>query len=460
MKIRKNKGITLISLVVTIIILLILAGISLHLLLGDNGILSRAKYAKERYANEQAYEIESLDNLYEKLLNGEFPENTKETEAGTIVAMPNEWYTTTPNYVETQTGEIIKRSTKVASVYAVATGNGESVPVPIGFYYVGGTIASGVVISDNKEDANKYKDTEGGNVPAGVEYNDDGTVNTETSELKGNQFVWIPVTESEYKKTSWDSKYQNATWETQTNLAELVQIRKYGGFYVGRYEAGTSNIKLSSDIKFENKNTATNWINDSFSIRNGKITATGSITCKAGEIPYYHADYFTALTLCRNMYQSNYIQSGLVTGTMWDAMMNFIAGGDTSIVTTASTWGNYNAENSNVTYTAGQGRYATVNSSNGEMTSAFQVSDGKYYYGIRTTASTEGVKKKNLYDVAGNLYEWTQEAAYRTDGIENYMLRSGSFSNANSTNPVCYRGGHTATDTHANFGFRPALFIM
>mgnify|MGYP004584901533 CR=1 len=52
---NKSRGITLIALVVTIIILLILAGISISMLTGQNGILNRAVEAKEKtqVANEK-----------------------------------------------------------------------------------------------------------------------------------------------------------------------------------------------------------------------------------------------------------------------------------------------------------------------------------------------------------------------------------------------------------------------
>ena len=461
-KIRSTKGITLISLVVTIIILLILAGVSINLLLGENGIIKRAGQAKEEYENAQIAEQETLNELEKQLgdYNKGLPNNTKDTEAGTEVKIPSEWYSTTSAYVSTEDGSVVKKAVKVASVTAVATGNGETVPVPNGFYYVGGTINIGVVISDNPADKNKYVNyTPTGEVkegiPSGVAYNEDGTVNTENSELKGNQFVWIPVTANEYVKKDWGMA--NATWERQTNTAELPQIQKYGGFYIGRYEAGTSNINLSTGINFESQNTASNWANDSFSIRDGlNHMVTGKITLKAGEIPYYHADYETALKLSNSMYQTEYVQSGLVTGTMWDAMTKFIAGNDNTVVT-SSTWGNYT--NGNVTYTEGKGRYATVNSSNGAMTSTFTKSDGNYYYGIKTTAISEDVKKKNLYDIAGNLWEWTQEASYPNNTAESYMLRGGSFRSSYAGGPACYRAAGTATSTDTRDGFRPALYI-
>ena len=93
------------------------------------------------------------------------------------------------------------------------------------------------------------------------------------------------------------------------------------------------------------------------------------------------------------------------------------------------------------------------------MTSKFTTSDGQYHYGINTTAMSEDVKKKNIYDVAGNLWEWTQEASYPNNKSESYMLHGGSFKNSFSVNPACYRGYGAATGTHTTRGFRPALYI-
>jgi len=53
---KENKGITLIALVVTIIVLIILAGVSISLVLGDNGIITKAKQAKVTYSQAQARE--------------------------------------------------------------------------------------------------------------------------------------------------------------------------------------------------------------------------------------------------------------------------------------------------------------------------------------------------------------------------------------------------------------------
>ena len=66
-KIQENKAITLIALVITIIILIIIAGVTINLSVGENGIFNKAKYAKEEYSNSTVYEQEKLNELYSQL---------------------------------------------------------------------------------------------------------------------------------------------------------------------------------------------------------------------------------------------------------------------------------------------------------------------------------------------------------------------------------------------------------
>ena len=84
------------------------------------------------------------------------PQNTPETDAGTIVQIPEGWYSEIPAFYEAPTGKEVKSTQKVASVYGVSDGSGNTIPIPKAFVYVGGDIKTGIVISDNQVDRNKY----------------------------------------------------------------------------------------------------------------------------------------------------------------------------------------------------------------------------------------------------------------------------------------------------------------
>ena len=156
MKTKEMKGITLVALVVTIVVLLILAGVSINLVLGNNGIIIKAKKAEEKTAEAQEKEMTESNLLEQELENS--------------LATP------TPKPQPT-----------------------DGVKIPAGFYYVGGTKTSGIVISDNENDKDKYKNK--------------AFVGTD---LLGNQYVWIPCTtdntssELQYTRTEWGVEVDGA----------------------------------------------------------------------------------------------------------------------------------------------------------------------------------------------------------------------------------------------------------
>ncbi len=86
---------------------------------------------------------------------------------------------------------------------------------------------------------------------------------------------------------------------------------------------------------------------------------------------------------------------------------------------------------------------------------------------ILTTGGTEQVKKMNIYDVAGNLWEWTQEASY-ADNLDynmnatfnSYVLRGGSFFHTYSSVSASYRAYDYAPNTNTRNGFRLALYLQ
>lgn len=385
------------------------------------------------------------------MLNGDLPENTPKTEAGTKVKLPEKWKTGTPNYVETEEGKIVIPSKQIATVEAVAVGNGETVPVPIGFYYVGGNLSSGVVISDNIADQNKYAGQS--DVPSGLKVKEDGTVE---NELIGNQFVWIPCEYEEYKKTNWGqgevANRSNACWDTTVEKAGSIQTKKYGGFYVGRYEAG-----LATTIE--------EYTTEQVSTGNNQIyNVEGIPQSKAGLIPWMFIDWTHAQANASSMYNTGTVNSGLITGTQWDVMINKIASIDsTKSLTDSSSWGTC-YDNAVPGYV---GRYATYNVTNNTLStfsSEVQTNGTKNanVYQLLTTGASDKTKAYNIYDVAGNLWEWTEETSFYggNSGTQYREMRGASFCNTSSTYPSCYRdGNYPISFTYFTIGFRVVLYM-
>ena len=530
MKEKSIKGITLVALVITIVILLILAGISIQAIT-NTGLFENAKRATEesKYANAEekvkmavmaSYDenaslnkdllkdsLNKIDGINPKVtevtwdlkvnVDGyEFtitevgtvtcvgrkdqenlPENSKDNpqDAGTEVAVKDSWKTQTARHIKTNNGSEVTEVEKVSTVYAISVGNGESVPVPYGFYYVGGSINTGVIISDNEAD--KY------------DGKTDKTTHDYATKLKGNQFVWIPCTINEYTKIDFGMS-SASSYDRTTGSSEYAQIQKYGGFYVGRYEAGVStlneekgefkdSVTFSGNASLFNAVTAGTgingwgWQNYDYIARGKVITdsnypnkVTGNIVEKANSIPYYHADYYTALEMSERLYNNNlYVQSGLITGTQWDMMMKFLSDSSNYSDMKSTQWGNYD----NVSLTNLRGYYTNVNTSNAstdgfKSAEGFTTNSGTSSWVILTTGSTEQVLRKGLYDVAGNLWEWTQESSYVANlgyniTYNTYNLRGGSFLNAYASRPACYRADDYAPRTDTNNGFRPVLYI-
>lgn len=535
-KASDNRAITLIALVITIVIMIILASISIQAIT-NTGLIGKAKRARDdtNYAaaaekvalavsssynnygeqdngllTENINNIKGLDKKIDEITDDSYtieivvdgfkfqiskdwsitgekkqvatlPENTKNTTAGTPVKIPDKWTSQTVSYVNTSTKEV-KTISQTVTVSAIADGDGNTIPVPLGFWYVGGTQSTGVIISDNENDKNTEK------------ISHDDAVN-----LKGNQFVWIPCDANSYQKIDFGNTYKNAEWDRETNEAEYAQIEKYGGFYVARYEAGVATVDSSGNytdsVKFGNNKlynavsvqsgvvSGWGWQNYNFLARDSKSpqamsktagTSSGTIISKANSIPWFHSDYWTACAASRAMYSTDSVQSTLVSGTQWDMIMKFICGGtDYSIVKNGTTWGNYYTNS-----ISGLRGAKTTCDSSGNTAAWTKITDANNSttankYEILTTGSSASLLKNGLYDIAGNLWEWTQEASYvygvsynnssnsdknKVD-INSYMLRGGSFGSDPTTRPACYREYDNSSGTGTDSGFRPALYI-
>ena len=375
-----NQGITLVALVVTIVVLLILSSVSLNLVLGDNGIIVKAKEAAETTAAAQ--EKEAMErNLLEKEL-----ENSLSTPA-----------------VEPTDG----------------------VKIPTGFYYVGGTKASGIVISDNKNDKNKYRNQK--------------VVGTD---LLGNQYVWIPCTtdssssDLQYARTEWGVEvdgddnsraikdeltltdasvtYSDADTANGINAdvskeivaqikAEKTSVAKYGGYYIGRYEVG----------------------------KNGDTAVV-----KYGQTPYAEITWSTAYGLAKKIITNSEATSYLCSSYAWDTAVNFIQNNSTAKNYATSIEGfngNWNPQE--------------VKDPSGNVIKPAGTSQQ-----LNTGLTTQFC---NIFDMGGNEAEFTTELNPGTS--ETVVLRGGRYDYADP--PAGYRWDNLSGFAYIFYGFRATLFL-
>ena len=374
-----NQGITLVALVVTIVVLLILSSVSLNLVLGDNGIIVKAKEAAETTAAAQ--EKEAMErNLLEKEL-----ENSLSTPA-----------------VEPTDG----------------------VKIPTGFYYVGGTKASGIVISDNKNDKNKYRNQK--------------VVGTD---LLGNQYVWIPCTtdssssDLQYARTEWgvevdgadnsraikdeltltDSSVTYSDADTANGInadvskeivaqikAEKTSVAKYGGYYIGRYEVG----------------------------KNGDTAVV-----KYNQTPYASITWSTAYGLAKQIITNSEATSYLCSSYAWDTAVNFIQNNSTAKNYATSIEGfngNWNPQE--------------VKDPSGNVIKPAGTSQQ-----LNTGLTTQFC---NIFDMGGNEAEFTTELNPGTS--ETVVLRGGYYYD---NDPAGYRWDSGSGSAYIVYGFRATLFL-
>ena len=400
-------------------------------------IIDNAKEETEKALISNGLAVYTKDveqNDLQPLSNENLPENTTENQqdVGTIVAPKENW--------------------NIETVTAISVGNGETVPVPIGFYYVGGDLNTGVIISDEEED--KYD---------GIT---DKTTWEYTTNLKGNQFVWIPCTEEEYKKSEvWNGTTQKpgiltgAGWDKTTYTSELPQIRKYEGFYVARYEAGLA--ETIPEFTSTQQHTGSNQV----------YNKEGKTQSRAGVIPWNFIDWTTSQNNAKNMYNTNSVSSGLITGTQWDVILKKIVEktdleeGD---LTNSVNWGNH--MNNSIEYNGRMARawysrawyLAAFGEKTEGKTSSYSLNNGD----LLTTGASRQTEKYHIYDVAGNLWEWTDEASLYKAGsasetnVQYRVLRGGGYMDSSATYPVCYRyGPNVVSHTGLDVGFRVVLYI-
>ncbi len=412
---KENMGITLIALVITIIVLLILAAVSIATLTGENGILNQAsraadntKNATEKEQVQLAYDAQMSKNME----NGKYTVGTDEDDIKGLqeeldnldtgatangngekieVVFPNE------NKYRIQGGKVkgpikqAKVGEKVEGENKEYTNEGTAV-IPVGFAIVPNldNVSEGLVISDVANDKND----------------------------EGNQFVWVPVEDfSEFVRYDFQNDKalnDNFTEPTPDNIDKTItgeetidevkkmyaSVKENGGFYIGRYEAGKDD---------ENKSVCKKRKTVCINIKWGN-----SMTDETGG----------AVEEARNFVEETYtdkvgVTSTLVYGVQWDAVMRWISNDES-------------------------------------LKECLKDSKGKGVYDTNKLVNTgSNYQMKNIYDMAGNVNEWTMESYL----AEVRVVRGGAYYRSADKNPVSSRDWLSPGSGSESVGFRLALYV-
>ncbi len=441
-----NKGITLIALVVTIIILLILAGVTLVSLTGEKGLIKEARTAKELSEKaaleeqvelaiikaEQKHRDPGLDDVIEEIKNNKVISNTDQVNKETGAIRTDAGYEIT--------GKLDDYIGKVSGGDGnIGGGDTPMPPTPTKPSTVEEARNNGTVLDENNPTTitDKYENEvvipegfkiasdSGTDVTQGIVIEDVSAGNATT---KGSQFVWVPVGEVKHANGSKnielsrytfasdgkytkqgtntiESYYQELATSTRGNTTAIdieafkTSVNTNHGYYMGRYEAGDAN---ATEQRYEYS------------------SQTNPMNCKENQYVYMYITQSKAATLAREMYTNKKFTSDLINSYAWDTAIVFIQefSGD-------------------VDYSKQRRLQTTV---------------------AKTGMSTDGMNKDvrcNIYDMAGNCIEWTTETSTGGNGP------CGSRGDANiperwSTDA---RFGTRANESWSIRGFRPLLYL-
>ena len=419
----KNKGVTLIALAVTIVVMLILAGVTISVLNGENGIVKQAQKAKEESKIKELKEKVRIDIAGKRVenINGELRVSVlKEILDKYFDNVPVETQITSETELKAKE-EYGKYEMKISDIdvgeityetsYTIFKDvNGEQVPIPEGY-----------IVSENSDENIVNK----------------GLV---ISDSRGNEYVWISCTvdsssnKLQYKRTEWgvekdgtdnsraikdeltlkdiDVTYSKTDTDNGINEeiskeivaqinAEKESIKKYGGYYIGRYEVGKDNK---------------------------------TAVIKAEQEPYVNIKWSKAYELAKGIGGGEGATTYLCSSYSWDTAINFIQN------------------------TTGKNYATSIIGFNGNWKSQeVKDSSGKVIKPVNTaqrlnTGLTTALC--NIYDMGGNVGEFTTEL---NPGMsETVVLRGG---NSVYNVPAGYRWDDGSGGAISYCGFRATLFL-
>ena len=479
-KVKESKGITLIALVITIIVLLILVGISITTLVGTNGIITKSKESKvsTEIANDKekiksAYSTAIINKRGDKVevedLNKALADDNVKANATTSIN-PGEikvkFTESQREYTITTDGKIQEENTEDESLTETLPSTADTKPfLPKDARVINKDLDKGLTIIDKND--NEWVWIE---VPKNIYKN--AKYNIENEQIKSTDYDKIEAVLHKYTeiyrgKTKyediWYAQDANETIITEKtpNLTDeqkalnngcgltydeyiskkqkmLTSVYENGGFYIGKYEAGAKDIETNGSHK-------------------------SLAVIKEGAYPYNCVTCSQAQSLSAGLSTDNDRVSSLMFGVQWDLVLkhievkrkklekeNNLESIQKDLNENSTSWGNYlNSE-----FVVKEGKY----SEDGGETFKPNIEYNKEskVFALFTTGATVRNSVLNIYDLAGNLYELTLEKS--SDNKRPCAKRGGSCGNDGNSVPSSHRGGNPMSNSYYGVGFRPALY--
>ena len=401
--------------------LLILAGVSISLILDNNGIIKRSKDVRKQYGEAQANEQEQM---------GDISEWIDEQATGKVSEKVKSFKTAKDENATINGEEGNSNNPTIPAGYVPINtdtsswGDGSSAPTQ-------DSVDHGLVIKDDSNNewvwipvdkttlatmCNTSNETEytlcGTSVTTKL-YSKSEIIKRETRTTPGTSTSGsyrepdLVVSDDGASHDAKDTYYKTILgFDSKEKMAEafvadysemIESIQKYGGFYIGRYELSEAGVQ-----KDQRTLTNTNWYN--------------------------------LYAKCKSLNASDKVETRMIWGCQWDVTCNFIANkGDKKDITDSRTWGNYHNS---------EGDAKVIVTENGTET--------KKYGTKQNTGYSEYWKANNIYDLAGNCYEWTQEAydTVNRAGRGGYCLSNGYYS------PASYLSSNYGPDSDSDGGLR------
>ena len=352
---------------------------------------------------------------------------------------------------ENTTEELYYHATFRVALYKEETDTRTPTYIPQGYTHIAGNMDEGYVIADPS--GNEYVWVE---VPRTAEvYPTAGTYITAFTEEAFNKIENdLRTYTNEYRITAtaqgatdtWHSEAETGLTETEYNTQKkkmLKSIYVNGGFYVGRYETG---IDYS---------------------QNPRLASTEPVTqnpvIKQNAYPYNFVTTAQAQELSERFKITGY-ETNLIFGLQWDLILKYFeksgAATQSELTTDSTSWGNYMNNLYNITNT--RAKYIVRTLSGDGLAIQTEWSQAPYQKNevgqkaFLTTGASETFEKQNIYDLAGNLWEWTMEHSITTN--EPVVSRGGDNGQEGSGSPVCSYSDRTINYLASFITFRVSLF--